>query len=243
MSSSLKSVSVFASTTLALQLAFAPVLAPVLAPAFAQSNYNSIQQTPSEPMESKTYLINGLVSAVPFIGYGMANLKKRIDGAKLFSYVSPVEGSAVIQPKIIREVRALYQRNRNIQINLIGISYGASLVTAISARLAKDNIPVNYLGVVDGRPLTKIHSNVRRVDNFTCSFIDCIGVRLKMANGNNSTQKVAFRFRSSHIALGNNNDMHNRVIQQISTDRRLSPNRQGEIGFDNRPVAAIHSGN
>lgn len=203
----------------------------------AQDNSNS-GFAPAK-IESKTFLINGLVSAIPFIGYGMANLKKKIDGARLFSYVSPVEGSGVIQPAILRDIRAAYKRNPNVQINLIGISYGATLVTAISARLAKDNIPVHYLGVVDGRPLTKIHNNVKRVDNFTCSFIDCIGVRLRMARGNSATEKVAFKFRSTHINLGNNKDMHNRIIQQISTVRAFPVNHDNSAGVDRRPVASI----
>ncbi len=224
----LKSHTYLASISLALSISTAPSLAQ-----------NANQVVRNEPVASKTYLINGLVSAVPFIGYGMANLKKRIEGARLFSYVSPIEGTAVIQPSIVNEIRSLYRRNRNIQINLIGISYGASMVTAISAILSRENIPVNYLGVIDGRPLTKIHSNVRRVDNFTCSFIDCIGVRLKMVNGNNSTRKVAFRLRSSHIALGNNDDMHNRVIQQISSYKPVRMVQQDSVNIDNRPVGAI----
>lgn len=213
----------------------------VAAPLFAQSNIQPTYQ-PSH-IESKTYLINGLASAIPFIGYGMANLKKKLQGASLYSYVSPVEGSVVIQPKILREIRQLHKRNRDIQINLIGISYGATMVTSISAILARENIPVNYLGVVDGRPLTRIHSNVRRVDNFTCSFIDCIGVKLRMANGNNATQKVSFKFRSTHINLGNNDDMHNRVIQQISTyvpgPENNAAGQQNQYGIDRRPVSAI----
>lgn len=195
----------------------------------AQSNIQPSYQ-PAH-IESKTFLINGLVSAIPFIGYGMANLKKKIPGASLYSYVSPVEGSGIIQPKILREIRQLHRRNPNIQINLIGISYGATMVTAISAILARDNIPVNYLGVVDGRPLTKIRANVKRADNFTCSFIDCIGVRLRMARGNSATEKVAFKFRSTHINLGNNGDMHTRVMQQISM--------YDSYGVDRSPVAAI----
>jgi len=192
-----------------------------------------------KPAQSKTYLINGLVSAIPFIGYGMANLKKRIGGASLYSYVSPIEGTAIIQPKIVREIRSLHRQNPRIQINLIGISYGASMVTAISAILSRDNIPVNYLGVIDGRPLTKIHSNVRRTDNFTCSFLDCIGVRLRMARGNNTTHKVSFKFRSTHISLGNNVDLHNRVIQQISRVNYSQLAQPGNTGIDNMPVASI----
>lgn len=228
MTSLLKSLTYFASLSLALNISVLPTL--------AQGTNQAVQYG---PVASKTYLINGLVSAIPFIGYGMANLKKRIEGARLFSYVSPIEGTAVIQPSIVKEIRSLYRRNRNIQINLIGISYGASMVTAISAILSRENIPVNYLGVIDGRPLTKIHPNVRRVDNFTCSYIDCIGVRLKLVSGNNSTRKVAFRFRSSHIALGNNNDMHNRVIQQISSHSPIQMVQQGSLSIDNRPVGAI----
>ncbi|MCF6321391.1 MAG: hypothetical protein L3J32_06435 [Rhizobiaceae bacterium] len=206
-----------------------------IAPANSQGAYQ-----PSG-VQSKTYLINGLASAIPFIGFGMANLKKKIPGARLFSYVSPIEGTTVIQPLITREIRKLYKQNPNILINLIGISYGASMVTSISASLARDNIPVNYLGVVDGRPLTKIYPNVRRVDNFTCTFIDCIGARLRMASGNQSTQKVAFKFRSTHIALGNNTDLHTRVIQQISAYNSIASRRQTIPGVDNRTTAAIRA--
>jgi len=209
----------------------AVTVASQMVPATALAQYR--------PVQSKTYLINGLVSAIPFIGYGMANLKKRIGGASLYSYVSPVEGTTLIQPKIISEIKSLYRSNRNIKINLIGISYGASMVTAISAILAKSNIPVNYLGVIDGRPLMKIHPNVRKVDNFTCTFIDCIGARLKLAYGNSSTRKASFKFRSTHINLGNNNDMHNRVIQQISQAPNPQYAQPGKTGIDNMPVAAI----
>jgi hypothetical protein len=209
----------------------AVTLASQLLPSSAVAQY--------KPVQSKTYLINGLASAIPFIGYGMANLKKRIGGASLYSYVSPIEGTAFIQPKIIREIRSLHRANRDIQINLIGISYGASMVTAISAILSKNSIPVNYLGVIDGSPLTKIHPNVRRVDNFTCSFIDCIGARLRMASGNGSTRQVSFKFRSTHINLGNNNDMHNRVIQQISRSTNMQYLQPNATGIDNMPVAAI----
>ncbi len=228
----------FSKMAIALPMAALPLAITFATPALAQTNI----QPPYQPahIESKTYLINGLVSAVPFIGYGMANLKKKIPGASLYSYVSPVEGTGVIQPKILREIRKLHKRNPNIQINLIGISYGATMVTSISAKLARENIPVNYLGVVDGRPLTKIHANVKRADNFTCTFIDCIGVRLRLAGGNTSTQKVAFKFRSTHINLGNNNDMHTRIMQQISTyDTPYYTNGNANPPIDQNPVAAI----
>ena len=214
------------------------IVAFVMALSYNQALAQKHSQPSYQPahIESKTYLINGLVSAIPFIGYGMANLKKKIPSARLFSYVSPIEGSGVIQPSIIREIRKLHKRNPAIQINLIGISYGATMVTSISSILARENIPVNYLGVIDGRPLTKIQPNVRRADNFTCSFIDCIGVKLRMANGNSATQKVSFKFRSTHINLGNNDDMHTRIIQQIST---YEPLTQTRYGIDQRPVSTI----
>ncbi len=224
----------FAVTTLALSGAV-----------IATSGYAQKADQPAAyklPVASKTYLINGLVSAIPFIGYGMANLKKKIHGASLYSYVSPVEGSGVIQPKILREIRKLHRRNPSIQINLIGISYGATMVTSMSAILAKENIAVNYLGVIDGRPLTRIHSNVARVDNFTCTFIDCIGVRLRFANGNSASRKVAFKIKSTHINLGNNKDMHNRIIQQISMGQSYLVN-QNSNSIDQRAVGSIRSSN
>lgn len=168
-------------------------------------------------VESKTWLINGLVSAVPFVGYGFSNLQKKIPGAQLFSYMSPVEGSTVIQGKVLSEVRKAYRRNPNVEINLIGISYGANLITWMAAELEKDGIPISYLGVVDGLPLGSIPSNVRRVDNFTCTVPGCLADKIRLKRGNDVTIKNAFRFNTTHIALGDNEVMHNRVLHQIST--------------------------
>ena len=169
------------------------------------------------PAESKTWLINGLASAVPFIGYGFANLKKKIPGAELYSYMSPVEGSTIIQAKILSEIRQAYRRNPNVEINLIGISYGANLITWMSAELNKEGIPISYLGVVDGLPLGSVPPNVRRVDNFTCTVPGCLADKIRLTRDNTVTIKNAFKFNTTHIALGDNEVMHQRVLHQIST--------------------------
>ena len=75
---------------------------------------------------ARTYIVNGLVSAVPFIGYGMNNLGKRVPGSKVFSYITAIEGNRVIKPSILKDIEARYKSNPNEKINLIGISYGMS---------------------------------------------------------------------------------------------------------------------
>lgn len=163
---------------------------------------------------SRTYLINGIASAVPFIGYGMRNLKKKIGGAKLFSYLTSAEGSAVAR-SITRDAIAAYAANPNIKINLIGISYGANMITKIAGSLARKNIPVNYLGIIDGTALTPLSANVRKADNFTCTNSDCTGARVSFAGGNKTTVLKKFSIKSSHIPLGDNAQVHRRVVGQI----------------------------
>lgn len=163
---------------------------------------------------SRTYLVNGIASAVPFIGYGMRNLKKRIPGAKLFSYITSGEGSAVAR-NITKDAIARHTADPGISINLIGISYGANMVTKIAGQLASKGIPVNYLGIIDGTALTTIQSNVRKADNFICTNSGCTGARVRIASGNSITQFSKFTIKSAHIALGDHRQVHNRVIAQI----------------------------
>jgi len=168
------------------------------------------------PRERKTFLINGLASAVPFIGYGFTNLSKKIKNGKLYSYVTPVEGSVYAGPAVLKEILAAYSRNPNVEINLIGISYGANLVSRIAVKLHRKNIPVHYLGTIEGTSLLRIRSNVRTADNFTCTYLDCTRAKARLARGNQTTRLNSYKFKSSHIPLGDNAQMHSRVLRRIA---------------------------
>ncbi len=169
------------------------------------------------PTNSLTILINGFGSTVPFIGYGFENLKERIPGAQLYSYVGAVEGWTYIAPKVLKDVRAAYRYNPGIEINLIGVSFGANLLTRIVAKLNKDGIPVNYLGLIDGLPLTPITPKLRRVDNFTCSLIGCLGDRVELTRDNRLTIVHSFNYRVAHIELPNTTEIQRRILHQITT--------------------------
>ena len=166
------------------------------------------------PRTQKTYLINGLMSAIPFIGFGFRNLHKKMPEAQLYSYLSPVESVAVILPKVMKDIQAAYAKDPNVSINLIGISLGADFVSIVAEKLHRKNIPVNYLGIVDGTSLRPVHSNVKKVDNLTCTYLDCVRGRVRLAKGNTTTIFIKKKYKSSHIPLGNNNELHNRVIAQ-----------------------------
>ena len=174
----------------------------------------SIWTNSAHAASSRTYLVNGIASAVPFIGYGMRNLKKKIRGAKLFSYITSGEGSRVAR-NITKDAIALHASNPDIRINLIGISYGANMVTKIASSLARKGIRVNYLGIIDGTSLSSIQSNVTKADNFVCTGGDCTGARVSIAAGNSTTQFNKFTIKSAHIALGDNAQVHRRVVAQI----------------------------
>ncbi len=177
----------------------------------------TMEQAQAQAVESKTYLINGLASAVPFIGYGFTNLQKKIPGAELYSYISPVEGSTVIQSSIMADIRKAHKRNPEVEINLIGISFGANLITRMGGVLKNEGIEISYMGVIDGLPLADVTSNVRRVDNFTCSALGCLRDKVRLAKGNNITIANAFDYSTTHIAMGDHKDVHQRILHQITT--------------------------
>ena len=164
---------------------------------------------------ARTYIVNGLVSAVPFIGYGMNNLGKRIPSAKVFSYITSVEGSRVIKPSILSDIEARYKSNPGDPINLIGISYGANMVSEIANTLAKKNIPVNYLAIIEGNKLYRIRDNVAKADNFICTAPQCTKKKVSLASGNKTTSLGQFSLDDGHIDLGNNKRVHSRILSRI----------------------------
>lgn len=163
---------------------------------------------------SRTYLVNGIASAIPFIGYGMRNLKKKIPGAKLFSYISAAEAGA-IRRSIIKDAAAAYRASPGLKLNFVGISYGANMITEIAAALGRQNVPVNYLGIIDGTNLKPLGAHIRKADNFICTNADCTGARVRLAPGNRVTATQLYSIKSSHIPLGDNATVHSRVVQQV----------------------------
>lgn len=165
---------------------------------------------------ARTYLVNGLASAVPFIGYGMNNLGKKIPGAKVFSYITSIEGNGIIKPNIIKDIEARYKRNPDEPINLIGISYGANMVSEIATILDKKGIPVHYLGIIEGGGSIKsIKDNVRLAQNFTCTGAECLKKKIGASSDNTITKIQQFSFKDGHIDLGNNKSVHSKIINGI----------------------------
>ena len=165
---------------------------------------------------ARTYIVNGLASAVPFIGYGMNNLGKKIPGSKVFSYITSIEGNRIIKPNIMADIEARYKRNPNEPINLIGISYGANMVSEIASHLARKGIPVNYLGIIEcGSSLKPINSNVRLAHNFVCTGLECTKKGIGAVSGNLVTKIQQFKFNDGHIDLGNNKSVHNKILNGI----------------------------
>lgn len=165
--------------------------------------------------QARTYIVNGIASAVPFIGYGMNNLGKRIPGAKVFSYVTSIEGNGIIKPRILQDIETRYARNPSEPINLIGISYGANLVSEIAGSLAQKGIPVNYLGIIEGTSLRAIPPTVAKADNFMCTSAECTKKRVRLSGGNAVTSLEQFTYKDGHIDLGNNKKVHSRIISRI----------------------------
>lgn len=198
-----------ANRTAAATLAALCLLPAISAPAKAQY---------LEPVEEnhRTYLVNGLASIMPFVGYGFANLQKKLEHAKHYSYATPVEGRVAIQPTVLADIRRQYAQDRNVKINLVGISYGGNIVTSLASQLDDLGIPVNYLAVLDGPVLTPVTPNVHRVDNFVCRTVGCIGQKVRLSPGNKTTLHTEFAYSTSHIALADFDRVHDRIVGQLT---------------------------
>jgi len=182
---------------------------------------------PPPPRIKKTYLINGLASSVEAIGYGFTNLSKKIPNANLYNYASFVESSTVIRSRITREIKQAHARNPDVEINLIGISFGANIVTWIAQELNRKNIPVNYLATLEGPAMARIYPNVRLADNFSCTGLNCFRTSSKLSWGNRKTDFQSFKIRAGHIDLANHPTVHNRVIHQIN--RPIAPTEEQQF--------------
>lgn len=174
---------------------------------------------PPPPRVKKTYLINGLASSVESIGYGFTNLSKKIPGASLHNYASFIESSTLVRSKVTREIIAAYKADPSVEINLVGISFGANIVTWIAEDLNRKDIPINYLATLEGPAMSRIHDNVRLADNFSCTGLNCFRTTSKLAWRNKTTEFSKFKVKTGHVALANHEDVHARILSQI--DRPL----------------------
>lgn len=189
-------------------------------PADASRSAFAFEQNVLEPVyrptTKKTYLINGLASSVESIGYGFTNLSKKIPGSTLHNYASFIESSTLIRAEVTRELKQAYRKDKNVEINLIGISFGANIVTLIAADLDRAKIPVNYLVTMEGPAMVPIRKNVRVADNFSCTNLDCFRTKSRLAWGNKETSFNTFKIKTSHIPLANHPLVHNRILQQLN---------------------------
>lgn len=198
---------------------------PNIAFASDQPTVNQLQEIETEPdllppppppRVKKTYLINGLASSVDSIGYGFTNLARKIPNSTLHNYTSFVESSTLIRTKVSKEIKAAYKADPNIEINLIGISFGANIVTWIAEELHRKDIPINYLATLEGPAMSRIHKNVRLADNFSCTGLSCFRTSSKLSWGNKETEFSKFKIKAGHIDLADHPQVHNRVIYQIN---------------------------
>jgi hypothetical protein len=152
---------------------------------------------------AKTYLVNGILSATP-IGYGFKNLKKKIPNASLFLMVSGLEAGQ-IRKSIAEDIRKRYAANPQETFTLAGISAGADVVLQVAKDVAKDNIPIYYLAIVEGSG-GALPPNVQNADNFICAKAGAL-CTMKSVSGANT-----IRIDTGHIDMGNNDTVHGRVV-------------------------------
>ena len=154
------------------------------------------------PAAAETYLVNGVLSATP-IGYGFKNLKSKLPNARLFNNMIGGEGS--IRRTIIQDIRQRHAANPAEQFTLAGISSGADVILAVAREVAKDGIPIHYMGIVESSGGT-LPPNVANADNFVCAKTGPLCTKARVAGAN------TIAIDTGHIDLGNHPTVHSRVI-------------------------------
>lgn len=171
--------------------------------------------TASKAASKKVYLVNGIASTL--LGYGLTNLKRKIPYARHFKYTTTAATGAIKRGIINDSIRA-YNADQSVKISLVGISYGARMVTEIASTLNAKGIPVHYLAVIEGKRLTTIKSNVKKADNVTCTGGTCARIRARLASGNAKTRLGNLVVHTSHIASSDSAKVHSRIISQINSN-------------------------
>ena len=152
---------------------------------------------------AKTYLVNGILSATP-IGYGFKNLKTKIPGASLFLMVTGLEAGS-IRKTIANDIRKRHAANPDEQFTLAGISAGADVIVGVARDIAKDGIPIYYLGIVEGSG-GSLPSNVQNADNFICASSGPLCTRAAVAGAR------TIPINTGHIDMGNHPTVHGHIV-------------------------------
>lgn len=171
--------------------------------------------TVSNAANRKVYLVNGIASTL--LGYGLTNLKKKIPYARHFKYTTTA-ATGTIKRGIINDAIRAYNADQSVKISLVGISYGARMVTEIASTLHSKGVPVHYLAVIEGKKLTSIKGNVAKADNVTCTGGTCARIRAKLASGNKRTRLGDLVVHTGHVASSDSPRVHSRVISQINSN-------------------------
>lgn len=163
----------------------------------------------------KVYLVNGIASTL--LGYGLTNLKKKIPYARHFKYTTTA-ATGTIKRGIINDAIKAYNADQSVKISLVGISYGARMVTEIASTLYSKGVPVHYMAVIEGKNLSSIKGNVRKADNVTCTGGTCARIRARLASGNRSTRLGDLVVNTGHVASSDSPRVHSRIISQINSN-------------------------
>lgn len=155
------------------------------------------------PVQAKTYLVNGILSATP-IGYGFKNLKKKIPNASLFLMVSGLEAGS-IRASIVADIRKRHAANPGEEFSLAGISAGADVILQVAREVAGDNIAIHYLGIVESNG-GSISPNVQNADNFVCAKAGGLCNQAGVSGAN------TISIDAGHIDMGNHPTVHGRII-------------------------------
>lgn len=152
---------------------------------------------------AKTYLVNGILSATP-IGYGFKNLKEKIPSASLFLMVTGAEAGS-IRRSIVDDIRRRHRADPSSQFALAGISKGADVILQVAQEVAREGIPIHYLGIVEGSGGT-LPANVVSADNFVCARRGPLCTMRQVAGAR------TIPINTGHIDMGNHPTVHNRII-------------------------------
>lgn len=129
------------------------------------------------------------------------------------------------QVNIIREIESKYKKDSDNKFCLIGMSLGGNAVTAMSQVLAKKDIPLHYLAVIDAPMPVEVGKSTIVCDNFY-QFNDWRDPILEIKSKKTKLSQFNFRNKEdgigkfikpeNHISIASNEFLMKRIYDQVS---------------------------
>lgn len=164
---------------------------------------------------AEVLLYNGLLSAIPGVGYGVRQIRREMESAGIeareFAYVTPIEGSFIAWYHA-RHFCNLHERGElDGPVILGGHSYGGAIIAKMARSFEVCGIRVAYMFFIDTPIIWPIGQNVELIDNFRAG-ISVMNGRVALKDGVDVPVNE-WTYPAGHVTVSWLETVHERVVE------------------------------